>query len=43
MAANLLKAGYPVVVQQLHATMAAGREDDRSMMAKTVFDIAGVQ
>ena len=33
-----------VVQQLLHATMAAGRgEDDNSIMAKTVFDIAGVQ
>jgi len=32
-----------VVQQLLHATMAAGRgEDDNSIMAKTVFDIAGV-
>ncbi len=33
-----------VVQQLLHATMAAGRgEDDNSIMAKTVFDIAGVR
>jgi 2-hydroxy-3-oxopropionate reductase len=33
-----------VVQQLLHATMAAGRgEDDNSIMAKTVFDIAGVE
>jgi 2-hydroxy-3-oxopropionate reductase len=33
-----------VVQQLLHATMAAGRgEDDNSIMAKTVFDIAGVK
>ncbi|HEV8393455.1 MAG TPA: NAD(P)-dependent oxidoreductase [Vicinamibacterales bacterium] len=33
-----------VVQQLLHATMAAGRgEDDTSIMAKTVFDIAGVE
>ena len=32
-----------VVQQLLHATMAAGRgEDDNSIMARTVFDIAGV-
>jgi 2-hydroxy-3-oxopropionate reductase len=38
-------APVTAVVQQLrHATMAAGRgEDDNSIMAKTVFDIAGVQ
>jgi 2-hydroxy-3-oxopropionate reductase len=33
-----------IVQQLLHATMAAGRgEDDNSIMAKTVFDIAGVK
>ena len=33
-----------VVQQLLHATMAAGRgEDDNSIMAKTVFDLAGVE
>jgi len=33
-----------VVQQLLHATMAAGRgEDDNSIMAKTVFDIAGLK
>jgi 2-hydroxy-3-oxopropionate reductase len=33
-----------VVQQLLHATMAAGRgEDDNSVMAKTVFEIAGVR
>jgi 2-hydroxy-3-oxopropionate reductase len=33
-----------VVQQLLHATMAAGRgEDDNSIMARTVFDIAGVE
>jgi 2-hydroxy-3-oxopropionate reductase len=33
-----------VVQQLLHATMAAGRgEDDNSIMAKTVFDIAGLR
>ena len=33
-----------VVQQLLHATMAAGRgEDDNSIMARTVFDIAGVR
>jgi 2-hydroxy-3-oxopropionate reductase len=33
-----------VVQQLLHATLAAGRgEDDNSIMAKTVFDIAGVE
>jgi 2-hydroxy-3-oxopropionate reductase len=38
-------APVTAVVQQLvHATMAAGRgEDDNSIMAKTVFDIAGVK
>jgi hypothetical protein len=33
-----------VVQQLLHATMAAGRgEDDNSIMAKTVFEIAGLK
>ena len=33
-----------VVQQLLHATMAAGRgEDDNSVMAKTVFELAGVE
>jgi 2-hydroxy-3-oxopropionate reductase len=33
-----------VVQQLLHATMAAGRgEDDNSIMAKTIFEIAGVE
>jgi hypothetical protein len=33
-----------IVQQLLHATMAAGRgEDDNSIMAKTVFDIAGLR
>jgi 2-hydroxy-3-oxopropionate reductase len=33
-----------VVQQLLHATMAAGRgEDDNSVMAKTVFDMAGLK
>jgi len=33
-----------VVQQLLHATMAAGRgEDDNSIMAKTVFELAGVK
>ncbi len=33
-----------VVQQLLHATMAAGRgEDDNSVMAKTVFELAGLE
>jgi len=33
-----------VVQQLLHATMAAGRgEDDNSIMAKTVFELSGVE
>jgi 2-hydroxy-3-oxopropionate reductase len=33
-----------VVQQLLHATMAAGRgEDDNSIMAKTVFEMAGIK
>ena len=33
-----------IVQQMLHATMAAGRgEDDNSIMAKTIFEIAGVR
>ena len=44
LAENECAAPVTAVVQQLlHATMAAGRgEDDNSIMAKTVFDIAGV-
>ena len=45
LAENDCAAPVTAVVQQLlHATMAAGRgEDDNSIMAKTVFDIAGVK
>jgi hypothetical protein len=33
-----------IVQQLLHATMAAGRgEDDNSIMAQTVFDLAGLK
>jgi hypothetical protein len=33
-----------VVQQLLHATMAAGRgEDDNSIMARTVFEMAGLE
>jgi 3-hydroxyisobutyrate dehydrogenase-like beta-hydroxyacid dehydrogenase len=44
-AENDCAAPVTAVVQQLlHATMAAGRgEDDNSIMARTVFDIAGVK
>jgi len=45
LAAHDCPAPVTAIVQQLlHATMAAGRgEDDNSIMAKTVFDIAGLR
>ena len=44
LAANATPAPVTAVVQQLlHATMAAGRgEDDNSIMAKTIFELAGL-
>ena len=45
LAEQSVPAAVTAVVQQLlHATMAAGRgEDDNSVMAKTVFDMAGLE
>ena len=44
LAEHSLPAPVTAVVQQLlHATMAAGRgDDDNSVMAQTVFDMAGL-